>query len=151
MQRKIFDIVMILLTVALVACTQSTKDVSTVDQISKEKKQDPLDEKYNPYLLLMSEDQRARFFKLESDHYRESFLRAEGLEQQKYLNDHLKKGMPLKKVQELLGGAHTKQVDMFVEGKETTWIYSDFNGYRKIKYATIFLNDQLVRWKVWLE
>ena len=107
-------------------------------------------EKYNDYLLIMDDSQRSRFFKLESDPERERFIESEGIQQKKYLDDHLTVGMSADRVAEVLGRPLVNEVIMDVDQKSGQWVYNSFNGYRNVKYMVTFKNDLVTGWRVWL-
>ena len=134
----------------LAGCAQSGKEQSVATEATDPQKSSSLDARYNDYLLLMNEKQRANFFQLKSDAERDRFLQLEGLEQIKHLDKVLNKGISPKKAQEILGDPISQEEDLTEKGKETRWIYSRFNGYRNVKYAVVFANEKLIRWEVWL-
>ncbi len=109
-----------------------------------------LDSKYNPYLLLMNDQQRAHFFKLSSDLHRDRFLQAQGIKQKKVLQQTLQEGMSTQDVLKILGNPIVTERNKDIIEDETRWIYKEFNGYRNIQYAIIFQNDKLTHWKLWL-
>lgn len=108
--------------------------------------------KYNDYLLLMEPQDRAEFFKLETDAERDRFLQSQGILQKKYLNDHLAIGMPKEKVEALKELGTPIQTEDFSgpDGRRMEWIYDDFNGYRRVRYAIAFCNNKVVEWSLWL-
>lgn len=126
------------------ACTQGTKQKAIVME-PKEAQIEP-SSKYSDYLLLMTEDQRFRFFQCEDDGAKERFLQREGLLYAQYLDEHLKSGLPSEKVVEILGEPVAQEIDMDLSRKETCWIYAHFNGYRVVRYSLLFHNDRLTSW-----
>jgi hypothetical protein len=109
----------------------------------------PVQEKYNEYLLIMNDSQRARFFKLESVAERDRFIEAEGIQQKKYLDDHLRVGMAPEKIEEILGRPLVNEVEMGTQRQKMQWVYRVFNGYRNIQYLVWFKNNKVTEWKVW--
>lgn len=140
-----------LLSIWVIGCGQNAKWPETTSKSeASAQTQRTFPEKYNDYLLLMEPEQRARFFRLEMDGDRERFIQGEGIQQKKYLNDHLTVGMSSEKVEELLSRPMVSDVDMTPQGKKMQWVYSHFNGFRNIKYIVIFQNNRLTEWKVCL-
>lgn len=140
-------IVFVVLVFVIFGCSQNTSEKTFISE-SLNKKEETISEKYADYLLLMTDKQRANFFKLSTTNERKGFLLEHGIEQQKYLNDNLKKGMTTEKVLDLLGTPEFKEQSITIKGKQTKWIYSQFNGYRNIKYVVILLQGRVTFWKV---
>lgn len=130
-------------------CGQSAKWPEPPATTQQTAKPTPVPEKYNEYLLIMDDNQRARFFKLESAAERDRFIEAEGIQQKKYLDEHLRIGMTPEKVEELLGRPLINETEMDVQNKKMQWVYRVFNGYRNVKYLVWFKNDKVTDWKVW--
>ncbi len=120
---------------------QTTLETSIVSQTQSQ-------EKYNEYLLLMTEKQRIKFFNCQNDTEKQNFLQAEGLECYKEIQSKLTLGITPYRVQELLGNPWLKDVTFHDTGKEIRWIYNDFNGYKTISYILIFQNDELTSWSL---
>ena len=141
----------LLLTLALLAgCTQKDKKGQDPIQNLPPEQGNTLSAKYNPYLLLMADEERAHFFKLRSDLQRDRFLVSEGIKRKKYLEDYLNTGMTPEEVREILGSPKITDELKSLKGRETHWIYEEFNGYRDMSYALIFKGDKLTSWRLWL-
>ena len=145
MKEKLF--LMLIILAFLSSCAQSTKEKNIIiNESSSAAKDEILCTRYNDYLLLMTEIQRANFFQLKNDLAREHFLKEKGLDYYKELNDKLKLDMDKAQVVKLIGTPQTKEINVSIVDKETKWIYSFFNGYGNKKYALTFHNDKLVDW-----
>jgi len=132
----------------LYGCTQNAKDNTAMIGAKEESVPSSSQEKYNEYLLLMSEEQRSEFLKLETDIERNQFLQFQGLEQQKYLQQHLGQGMGPQQVLELLGKPVIQETELTLQDKKIKWTYFFFNGIRNVQYAVFFEQGQVKKWEI---
>ncbi len=109
-----------------------------------------LNAKYNSYLLLMREDQRAQFLHLPSDIARDQFLERQGLQQRKFLTENLFAGMSPNQVLQILDSPAIMEESKKIHELEERWTYKEFNGYHNINYLLVFKNRQLDSWQIWL-
>lgn len=132
----------------LVSCGQNVQWPQVSPATSSPLKGPEDSKKYNTYLLLMDNQQRHHFLQIRDNKKKDVFLREQGIEEKKYLEENLRRGISTEEVESILGRPQIRQEDIEHDLQNTYWTYRIFNGERYFEYHLSFIDKELLDWEV---
>lgn len=103
----------------------------------------PSRSRWSPYLVVMTDKERAEFLDIEEDAERETWLRRTGIDVRADLSQQLSRGLSEEAARRRVGGTPDEAMR---DGRSATLFYSRYNTQSMTYFWMKFENDQLLSW-----